>query len=391
MLTLTWQQLAHEFASRFGAPPDFVARAPGRVNLIGEHTDYNDGFVLPMAINRHIEVYASPRTDSMVNLYSKNFDQVHQFDLSQSLSKTRSGWFRYVEAVAHAMQASGYALTGFDGLVAGNIPLGSGLSSSAALEVACVLAFVKSAQLNQLQAIDIARLAQRAEFEFVGVKCGLMDQFISAAGIEGHALKVDCRDMTCSKIAIPSGVSVVVGDTKLDRNLAESAYNQRRQECEAGLAWLNENTSLPAGVSMRDLSLEWLLTHASAIPAVSFRRLRHVVSENQRVHDAADALRHRDLARLGQLINASHNSLRDDYEVSSEGLDVMVSCMRSLPGCYGARLTGAGFGGCAIALVDQEQQAEFVRRVSADYRASQGISPDVFVAEPSEGGRIFSV
>lgn len=388
---LLTQQLVNEFQEQFGQPATQIARAPGRVNLIGEHTDYNLGLVLPMAIDRQVVICFTPREDKQVHLYSKNYEQWSRFSLEENISKDDTcNWCDYIKGVADVLIRNGHELQGFDGLIFGDVPLASGLSSSAAIEVAAVLAFSGSSGIQLSGPLEIAQLAQRAEQEFVGVNCGLMDQFISAAAIEGHALKIRCDTMEFEPISIPDNAVIIVGDTKLSRSLAASAYNERREECDQALSLIQEQLGGEQVPTMGDVSNAVVEASQIFLPDTLYRRCHHVASENQRVMAAANALMEDDLVTAGALFNASHASLRNDYEVSSEGLDTMVECMRQLSGCYGARLTGAGFGGCAIALVDESQHVDFVDQLPEAYFQATGIRADVFQTRASSGGRLSS-
>lgn len=386
--------LEKEFHEAFGRRATSIARAPGRVNLIGGHTDYNLGLVLPMAIDRRVEFWFAMRDDSQVNLFSRNFGETASFTLNDSITKDPTAeWCDYVKGVADVLLKEGHELVGFDALIFGDIPLGSGLSSSAAIEVAAVLAFAQTSSLELGGGLEIAKLAQRAECEFVGVNCGLMDQFISAAGVESHALKIDCFNMTLESIKIPADMAVVVGDTKLSRSLAASAYNQRRSECEQALELIKANQPRDSFniQSMCDVDIGMVEASRVFLPDNLFRRCRHVATENERVVSTANALRNNDLVQVGQFLNGSHKSLRDDYEVSSDGLNSMVDCMRELPGCHGARLTGAGFGGCAIAIVDRASESEFIDRLLKLYQQRIGVQAEVFAVEPAEGGSVIEI
>lgn len=387
--TKTWSY-AEEFFGRFGRNAQFVAKAPGRVNLIGEHTDYNFGLVLPMAIDRRIEVWFAIRDDKQVNLFSKNFEQSSSFTLGEEIVRGDNvTWSDYVKGVARVMLQHGHDLVGLDAFIFGDIPLGSGLSSSAAIEVASVLAFAKAASFDLGGPLEIAKLAQQAEREFVGVNCGIMDQFISAAGVERHALKIDCLDMAFQSIEMPLDATIVIGDTKLSRSLAASAYNQRRRECKQSLVLMRDHLTLGDDFdSLRQVDLAMVEASREFLPDELFRRCRHVVSENNRVTETAAALKANDLTRVGELFDASHESLRDDYEVSSDGLNSMVQSMRELPGCFGARLTGAGFGGCAIAIVDRAGEAEFTKQLLARSERSEPMAIEAYAAIPSAGGMI---
>ncbi|MEM9941387.1 MAG: galactokinase [Planctomycetota bacterium] len=398
------------FLQKFGHHARFIAQAPGRVNLIGEHTDYNEGLVLPMAIDRKIAILFTPRTDSLINVYSHNFQQNSQFELGKPLLKSDIEWIDYFKAAASVLGEAGYSLKGMDAVVYGNIPVASGLSSSAAVEVACLLAMLTSAEAEIPRALELARLAQRAEREFIGLQCGLMDQFISAAAIQGYALKIDCQTMEFDSIPIPSSLSIVVADTKLSRTLAGSAYNERCTECDKAFRMLNEHLKenhsskatgpsstsrdqlpeFPELRSFSDIDLEVVQWAQGFLPEKLHRRIKHVATENLRVALAADALISGDFSSLGNLFDESHASLKYDYEVSSDGLDRVVNIMKQLPGCYGARLTGAGFGGCAIAAVDSELASEFIAAAEKAFQ-TWNPEPSFFLAIPSSGATIQSI
>ncbi|MGQ9905112.1 MAG: galactokinase [Anaerolineae bacterium] len=385
-------ELTTRFAEIFGRPPAFLARAPGRVNLIGEHTDYNDGFVLPMAINRDLVIVGAPRDDRVVRLRSANFDDETTFTLDHIEKMQAHAWSNYARGVADVLQQAGFGLCGFDGLMHGDVPIGSGLSSSAATEMATVMAFTaaeatcaapsRSAavgkSLTTLDAVQAARLAQRAENEFVGVNCGIMDQFISALGAAGHALFIDCRSLAYAPVPMPDGVTVLVVDTSAPRSLAASAYNERRAQCEA----VARTFGAPA---LRDISIEAFERRRSELPETLARRAAHVIYENQRVLDAVAAMRASDAATLGALMNQSHDSLRDWYEVSSAELDAVVDIARALPGVYGARMTGAGFGGCAIALVANDHVGALTNALAQEYPRRTGREPKIYPCVASAG------
>ncbi len=375
-------ELIARFTHAFGRRPTFVARAPGRVNLIGEHTDYNDGFVLPMAIDRDVTIVGAPRDDGVVRLHSANFGDETHFALDHIARATDGAWSNYARGVADVLQRAGLALHGFDGVIHGEVPIGSGLSSSAAIEMATLMAFaaagaVGPAPLN-LDGPQAARLAQRAENEFVGVNCGIMDQFISSLGKAGRALFIDCRSLAYEFVPMPTGVTVLVVDTSAPRSLAASAYNERRAQCEQAAHVLGVR-------ALRDVSVETFERRRSELPDPIARRAAHVVHENQRVLEAVAALRANDVATFGRLMNHSHDSLRDLYGVSSKELDAVVEIARSVPGVYGARMTGAGFGGCAIALVDDAQVAELTQAVEREYPRRTGREPKIYVCTASEG------
>lgn len=381
------QTLIEAFQSRFQGEPTAVAVGPGRVNLIGEHTDYNDGFVLPVALKRDVRIVFHPRADRHVRLYSVEYDGWFEFSLDQMAYNDDILWSNYMQGVAWALQEAGLQLVGMDAVVSGNVPKGSGLSSSAALEIATAHAFMyASGQEGKLTGLQVAKAAQRAENAFVGVNCGIMDQFISMLGAENHALLIDCRSLEYQLVPFPESGSLVIGNTKASRSLASSAYNQRRQECETGVALLQ--SVLPGIKALRDVNSEQLEAHKDLLDPVVYRRCRHVVGENERVLQTVAALAQGDLAEVGRLMNASHDSLRDDYEVSSEALDVMVEAMRSAPGCYGARLTGAGFGGCTVALVEPGAEQGIADMIYDKYPKATNIWPEVYTTRASNGAYV---
>jgi galactokinase len=375
------------FASRFGAQPTAVAIGPGRVNLIGEHTDYNDGYVLPVALKRDVRLALRTRPDRQVRLLSLEYDEYFEFDLDQLARNPDLLWTNYVQGVAWSLEEQGLRLSGIDGVISGNVPRGSGLSSSAALEIASALALMTaSGQMEALPGPLVAKAAQRAENHFVGVNCGIMDQFISMLGAEDHALLIDCRSLAYQLVPFPENAALVIGNTKASRSLASSAYNQRRQECEEGVAALQK--ALPEIHALRDVTSAQLEEHKSRLSPVIHRRCRHVVTENERVLQTVDALQRGELAAVGRLMNDSHTSLRDDYEVSSQALDVMVEAMRSAPGCYGARLTGAGFGGCAVALVAPGSEQAVADAIYEAYPKATSVWPEVYTTKASAGARV---
>ena len=367
-----------EFAQRFGSPAQAIVRAPGRVNLIGEHTDYNDGFVLPMAIDRAIWIALSPRPDRLVAARSLDFDDTAEFDLDRLEKQT--GWIEYLKGVAWALQEAGYALTGFDAVVAGDVPIGAGLSSSAAWELAAARAFAFTSGFAW-NAAQMALLGQRAENKWVGVNCGIMDQMISAAGQANHALLIDCRSLETQSVPLPPGMVIVVLDTATRRGLVDSAYNERRSQCEAVARFFGVK-------ALRDVTLEQLNEKRGQLDRVAYRRALHVISENDRTLQAAAAMQRGEAIELGQLMQLSHMSLRDDFEVSSAELNVMVECAEDQAGCYGARMTGAGFGGCAVALVRQDAAATFSTDVAADYAAATGRTPNIYICTAANGAEV---
>jgi galactokinase len=349
------------------------------VNLIGEHTDYNDGFVLPVAIDRAIWIALRPRGDKRVVVHALDLDAASEIVLSD-LENTGEGWAEYVKGVAWALQEEGYGLRGWEGVVTGDVPRGAGLSSSAALELAVARAFAAVSELPW-DAAKMARLCQRAENDWVGMQCGIMDQMISAAGRAGHALLIDCRSLRTELVALPPETSVVVLDTVTRRGLVDSAFNERRRECEAA-------AQLFGVQALRDVSAGQFAARFDELDEPTRRRARHVVTENARTLQAAEAMRRNEPRKMGRLMHASHVSLRNDFEVSSAELDAIVSCATRAQGCYGARMTGAGFGGCAIALVKEEDAVTLEASVTACYRKITGIEPGIYICTATDGAEI---
>ena len=375
------------FEAIFDRRPSFLARAPGRVNLIGEHTDYNDGFVLPMALDRATWVALEHRHDGLVKLVADDLGATGEFALDELTSsavgrggsQAGSSWLDYPRGVAWSLAADGHDLRGFNGVIASDVPRGAGLSSSAALELAVAAAFLlsDSGGGRSWDVRRVARAMKRTENEWIGVSSGIMDQLIGAAAVAGHALLIDCRDLELTPIALPSGVTVAVLDTGTRRGLVGSAYNERRASCERVAAALD----VPA---LRDVD-DAGLARASGLDPVDRRRAAHVVAENRRTVEAAVALSAGDVEAAGELMNQSHVSLRDLFEVSSEALDAMVAAAQAAPGCLGARMTGAGFGGCAVALVIDEEFGDFAATSVAAYEANTGSQAEVFRSAAGEG------
>lgn len=378
-------QIRARFRELYGGEPRLV-RAPGRVNLIGEHTDYNDGFVLPVAIDRDILVAAAPRTDRTVRVYSMNFDQSTSFSLDRIDHDAGAPWSNYVRGVAHFLLEAGAKLPGIDAVIEGDVPVAAGLSSSAAIEVATARAFQAVGEVP-LDDVELALLCQRAENQFVGVPCGIMDQFISTLGRRGHALLIDCRSLEYRPVALAGApVSVVVADTTVRRGLAGTEYSVRRGQCDEAVTILGQ--LLPNVRALRDVTVEDLARHRSALPGVVARRAEHVVGENKRTVEGAAALERGDLIRFGQLMNESHTSLRDQYEVSCAELDVLVEAARSVDGVYGARMTGAGFGGCTVSLVRPDAVPAFVGQVGATYTRRTGKQAILYVCTIEDGAGV---
>ncbi|HMQ29269.1 MAG TPA: galactokinase [Chloroflexaceae bacterium] len=375
-------QLRDAFAERYGIRPRLIVRAPGRVNLIGEHTDYNEGFVLPIAIDRATFVAARARPDTTIRVYSANFDEEDSFQLERIERSAERPWSNYVRGVVKGLLARDLPLTGADLLIESDVPLGSGLSSSASLEVSVGYALQLLNNINLLGE-ELALLAQGAENSFVGMQCGIMDQFMAALGRAGHALLLDCRDLSYTTIPIPPDVRVVVCDSNVRHSLVGSEYNERRAACEEAVALLRRR--LPKITALRDVSPEQLEANADLLPPAVLPRARHVVSEIRRTLDAAAALERGDLAGFGALMVASHASLRDDYEVSVPEIDALVEIARGLPGCYGSRITGGGFGGSTVSLVRTGAVEAFAEALAARYQERIGREATVLICTPSEG------
>lgn len=377
--------LKEQFAQQYGAAPELIVQAPGRVNLIGEHTDYNDGFVLPIAIDRSALIAVTRRPDRTVRLRAADFDDQVAFSLDDVRYDERHRWSNYQRGVTDELLKRGLELPGIDAVFTSDVPVGAGLSSSAALEVAMAVTWQTLVGF-ELSRPELALLCQRAENHFVGVNCGIMDQFISALGQERSALLIDCRSLKHRAVSLPEGVAIVVMDTKKQRGLADSAYNTRRSECEQGVALLQ--AYLPGIQALRDVSLVEFERYADELPDNVRRRCRHVVAEDERTIEGVEALARGDAATFGRLMDASHVSLRDDYEVSCAELDAMVEAAWRAPGMIGARMTGGGFGGCAVALVEQSHAQAFSEQVAEDYQRAVDLVPSLYVCSAQAGARV---
>jgi len=367
------------FRERFGKQPALIVRAPGRVNLIGEHTDYNDGFVLPMAIERAVWLALGPRDDGRVLAYSLEQSEPAEFALSR-FEYEDTGWAEYVKGMTKMLQTAEYDLRGWEGVLTSDVPIGSGLSSSAALEMAVGVAFAAVSGFP-FDGIEMARFGQRAENEWVGAQTGIMDQMISANGKAGFALLIDCRGLSMQPVSLPDETVVLVMDTMTRHDHRDSGYNERRQSCERAADFF--------GVThLRDLSMQEFARRAGGLDDVCRRRARHVLSENDRVLASVEAMRAGDAAAFGRLMNASHVSLRDDFEVTNEQLDAMARIARAQPGCFGARMTGGGFGGCVVALVAREKAGEIEVVMASEYEAAMGLKPEIFATHAADGAAL---
>ena len=357
-------------------------RAPGRVNLIGEHTDYNAGFVMPAAINLSAFARITPREDRKLEIRSTNFADEVELDLDDRELKARGHWSDYPIGVAVTLERAGHRLRGARLEIHSEVPMGSGLSSSAAVEVAVACAFVANSGVA-IDRKDLALLCQKAENEFVGARVGIMDQFVALFGEERRALLLDCRSLEYKLLPVPETVRLVVCNTMVKHELASSEYNERRAQCEAGVKHLAQFLSHVK--TLRDVTLADLEQYGRDLSNVIYRRCRHVVTENARVLSAAAALDGSDLQRFGQLMAESHVSLRDDYQVSCRELDLMVQLASDIEGVYGARMTGGGFGGCTINLVDAPHIEKFSHRVAEGYEQGTGLKPEIYTCEASRG------
>jgi galactokinase len=379
-------EIADRFRARFGAEP-LLVRSPGRVNLIGEHTDYNEGFVLPAAIDKSVVFAISPRADTGCRIVSLDLGQEVRFDI-QDLGRSPLRWPDYLAGVIDQLARGGYPIRGFQCVFGGDIPIGAGMSSSAAVEAGLAFAFNTMFGLK-IDGVELARLAQRAENEFVGVNCGIMDPFVNIHGRENMVLKLDCRSLEFEYFPFErTDLRVVVADTMVRRELASSEYNVRRRQCEEGVAVLMRHA--PSVRSLRDVGPGLLEEHRAELDPVVYRRCDYVIRENIRVGQACRDLAEGDFRKFGELMFASHEGLRDGYEVSSPELDILVEAASKVDGVLGARMMGAGFGGCAISLVEEGAVPDFRARVGRDYEAATGKVPNIHVVGISAGTHIIT-
>ena len=377
-------RLAAVLGHRPGVDDLRVVRAPGRVNLIGEHTDYNDGFVLPAAIDLDMRIAYVPADDGQVRLASAQTGDTITFDAADP-GGAEGGWRDYVAGTAWAMRAAGLPTDGFTGVLESSVPVGAGLSSSAALELASAWA-LSGGSPPPTDPLSLARIAQRAENDYVGMRCGLMDQFASAAGVAGAAVLLDCRTLEHRPVPIPDGLVLVVAHSGVPRNLTGSAYNERRAQCEAAVAVLARHH--PDIRALRDVTPEMLDRYAGELDPVVLQRARHIVEENARVLAAERALTAGDLDQVGALFAASHASLRDLYEVSVPELDTLVDLAASTPGVVASRMTGAGFGGCTVSLVHADAVERLTERIEREYRDLTGREPRVWAVRAVAGAGV---
>jgi galactokinase len=379
--------LIKQFQSIFQCAPELLSKAPGRVNLIGEHTDYNDGFVLPIAIENVVTILAAHRSDHEIHLFSVNFEEKTTFPISEPIDHdTEHPWSNYERGVIDQFLKQGRQLNGANFLIHGDVPIASGLSSSAAIEMATAMAFKNLKQIN-ISDLNLIQLCQTAENEFVGMKCGIMDQFISCMGKAGHALFLDCRSLHYRLVPFPSNeVSVVILNTKVKRELSGSEYNERRSRCEEAVKLLKK--SLPDISALRDVSIAQFERFKGQLPEIIRKRSEHVVYENERVCQFVEAMKQKDMNQMGTLLLQSHESLRNLYEVSCSELDTMVEIAMGVDGVIGARMTGAGFGGCAIAMVQKGHEEVLKDTICQQYPQKTSIQPEVYISSPAEGATV---
>ena len=387
-------ELSDSFIKYFGGDKKGLRGfiSPGRVNLIGEHTDYNGGFVFPAALTMSTTVLVRPRSDRQINLIATDLKQMVNANLDELYKYKHLEWGNYQLGVADELQKSGYVLCGCDLLYDDKVPLGSGLSSSAAIELATAIALVSLGDASQgikrdIDMVEMAKVSQAAEHNYIGVKCGIMDQFASAMGKKGMAIFLDCRDLTWEMVPIKmDGYRLVIANTNKKRSLGEGKYNERRSECDKGLAYLKK--TFPKAEYLREISVDDFYKYKGLITDETVRkRVEHIVLENERVIQSVKVLKNNDLVAFGKLMNASHNSLRDLYEVTGKELDTLVIEARKVDGVLGSRMTGAGFGGCTVSLVKEDMVTEFIRLVGEAYNERIGYPASFYITETGDGSR----
>lgn len=383
-MSIDIQKAKERFKERWGTLPEVVVRAPGRVNIIGEHTDYNHGFVLPMAIESETVILARKRTDRVLDAYAANLDRATSANLDRRCRDPHENWIDYVIGVADELAQLGKPLHGADMMIVGDVPIGCGLSSSASLEMAALCLFEALGGFH-LNGAEGPKLGQRVENAFLGLSSGIMDQFISRLGKADHALFLDCRSLEFEMVPVAfPDAKFVIANTCVARGLTSSKYNERVRQCGEAVRAMAATLG-KQGTHLRDFSIEDLMACRNEMPEVVFRRARHVITEDDRTKRACEAMRAGNLDALGKLMDQSDASLREDYEVTCPELDAMTSIARSLHGCYGSRMTGAGFGGCTISLVSANAVETFAERLLAAYSGCTGLSGEIFVSSPAEG------
>ncbi len=374
------------FRKHFGYESQIIVRAPGRAELIGGHTDYNDGFVLPMAIEREAIIIAARREDKQVRIFSETLNEQIEFALDGAIVPDEPAWGNYAKGVAALLLRAGKELCGLDIYLTCNVPVGGGLSSSAAIEVAYAKAFLAAIDDN-FDPVELALLCQEAEHSFAGSPCGIMDQFICVLARAGTALLLDCRSRGFRHIPMPSEqVTVLIADTKVKHNLGQSEYPVRQQQCKSALEKLK--MFYPEISALRDVNIDMLNSQSGALEPIELARARHVITENQRVLDVAEALEKNNIALAGKLLNESHISLRDDYQVSCAELDFLAEKAQSLEGVYGARMSGGGFGGCIVAFVEPSKSEQISESLDEAYQEKFGITPSIFCTSAAGGAEI---
>lgn len=374
--------LINQFQRTYGKRARIFS-APGRVNLIGEHTDYNEGFVLPIAIDRRTYVGAAANDSGTVRVQSLDLNEASAFSLGELHLSLESKWLAYIAGIAFELRKRGIRLSGADLMISSDVPIGAGLSSSAALEISVAAAFLALSN-EHLDVTSLALMAQKAEHTYVGTRCGIMDQLTVSAAQKSHALLIDCRSLEVKHIELNlPAMTIVICNTKVKHELATSAYNQRRRECEDALRILREH--LPTIQALRDVNVGDLKKPGERLPNVLYRRARHVITENARTLEAAIALKDGDVEKFGRLMSASHTSLRDDYDVSSPELDLMVELAGTCEGVIGARMTGGGFGGCTVNLVRSDTVESFKQFITNEYRARTGLDADIYAVNTDHG------
>ncbi len=378
------QPLTELFVSTFGAEPELYFQAPGRVNLIGEHTDYNDGFVLPCAIDYQAMIAATPRDDNKIVATAHSYDgQVSEFELTLPIESSEAAfWSNYVRGVATVLLQKGYDLKGANIAIIGNVPQGAGLSSSACLEVVTGLTLSRLAG-HDISLKELALIGQQAENEFVGCNCGIMDQMVSACGDEGHAMLLDCRSLDTRLVSIPTNSAIVIINSNVKRGLVDSEYNTRRQQCEAAAAHFGVK-------ALRDVTIEQLDAAKTDLDEMTWRRAHHVITDNDRTEAAAEALSIGDLVRMGELMAESHASMRDDFEITVPAIDAIVDIVKSVIGTDGGvRMTGGGFGGCVVALMPESYVETVQKAVAEQYPSySDGLEADIYICKASQGASV---
>jgi galactokinase len=388
------QSLLAAFHQRFGTDPEFVARAPGRVNLLGEHVDYNDGFVLPAAIDQFTLVAFRRSGSARSTLLALDLSEETSFDQQSILYKQDSNgvalsvWARYPAGVLWAINTAGLETPGMEAVLASDVPRGAGLSSSASVEMAFTVAWEKLGNWI-LPSIQLAQIGLQAETQFVGVNCGIMDQFASACGVRDRLLYLDCRSLDWRTVRLPENTVIVIADTSVRRSLADSAYNERHDSCKEAVRILKEY--LPEIRALRDVRVEQFHQYAGQLPNTVAKRAQHIVEEIARTERAVELLEKNQIIQFGELMNTCHASLRDLYEVSCPELDAMVALAQSLAGCYGARLTGAGFGGCTVNLVARQAAEGFAHDLEAGYTKKTGLQPKIYICRAADGAGVENV